>query len=168
MLHLLAHSGVVRGILWPLVLAPRGRSRACDGYAGDHSPSRDVRIVRIAPVRRKARGQAEALARRRRALPGTLLDAQIGAVPEDELSIIGERETFTVAALTTVGWFLQLLFALSVWLAPAPDSPEPSTVVPGWTMIAQATLIALSVLFLYRYVEERARSLLAAASASTL
>jgi len=102
------------------------------------------------------------------ALPGTLLDAQIGAVPEDELSIIGERETFTVAALTTVGWFLQLLFALSVWLAPAPDSPEPSTVVPGWTMIAQATLIALSVLFLYRYVEERARSLLAAASASTL
>lgn len=98
------------------------------------------------------------------ALPDTLLGAQIGSVPDDEISIIGERETFTVSALAIVGWFINLLWALSVWLAPAPDSPEPSTVVPGWAMIAHGTLIGLSILLFYRYLEERARSLMAASS----
>lgn len=95
------------------------------------------------------------------ALPSTVLGAHIGAAPEDELSLIGERETFTVAALSVVGWFIQLMWALSVWIAPVPPSPEPTTLLPGYTMIAQATLIPVSVLFFYRYLEEKARALVA-------
>ncbi len=135
--------GPVRNTVWQVVTVPLFM---CLSFA----------YLAIAGRRIDKRRRAGATAG---ALPSTLLGARVGSAPEDELSLIGERETFTVAALSVVGWFIQLMWALSVWIAPVPPSPEPTTLLPGYTMIAQATLIPLSVLFFYRYLEEKARAL---------
>jgi len=88
------------------------------------------------------------------------LQNTVVATHDDEIRLIGENETIVVLIVSLSAWFLQLLWALSLFIAPIDLENLPESTLPGYAMISQCTFLVSALFFYYKKLEYQASDLL--------
>lgn len=93
------------------------------------------------------------------ASPNSLQNTVV-ATHDDEIRLIGEGETIVVLIVSLSAWFLQFLWALSLFIAPVDLDRMPESPLPGFSMIVQCSFLVGALFFYYKKLEYQASDML--------